>query len=72
MSGWDVENDTNRMPGITWNCFSRNSWSARPEEEIHKVLTEHGKSEGEVGLHIHEAHYTYPTQRKFSSIPTII
>ena len=48
------------MSGIAWNCFSRNSWSTRPEEERHKVLTKHRKSE-EVGLHIHEAHVTHTT-----------
>jgi hypothetical protein len=46
------------MPGIAWNCFSRNSWSTRWEEERHKLLTEHGKSEGNVGFHIHETHIT--------------
>jgi hypothetical protein len=46
MSEWNVEKDTNRMPGIAWNCFSsRNSWSTIPEEERHKILTKHGKSE---------------------------
>ena len=59
MSEWNVEKDTNRMPGIAWNCFSRNSWSTIPEEERQKVLTEHGKSEGVVGLHIHEVPVTY-------------
>ena len=47
------------MPGIASECFSRNSWSKELEEERHKVLTEHGKSECEVGLHMHEAHVTH-------------
>jgi hypothetical protein len=49
------------MPGITWNFLNRNSWSTRPDKERHKVLTKYRKSEGEVGLHIHEAHVTHTT-----------
>ena len=49
------------MPGIASSCFGRNSWSTRPDKERHKVLTKYRKSEGEVGLHIHEAHVTHTT-----------
>ena len=59
ISEWSIKKDANRIAGITWNCFSRNSWSTKPEEEIHKALTKHGKSEEEFGLHIHEEHVTH-------------